>query len=234
VNDTPDTPETPDEPQDRSDEANGTEQEELLAALNGDEPRPRRSKKKDVEAPSGWRSSRRGSKAARKARKEKKAQEQREKVDETKRKAGLTLYDLAYRTGIVILVAAGTVLVTALLFTAINGIARWNAQRIADLENSPEALLEKAKDNLLFIAEEDGEAAGFLAVKVEGENEQIYGIAIPEGAFVEVPGQGFERIGDSLKAGPDVSLAAVSNPLMASFRSRAATRCASPSGMRGA
>jgi hypothetical protein len=48
-------------------------------------------------------------------------------------------------------------------------------------------------------------------VKVEGENEQIYGIAIPEGAFVEVPGQGFERIGDSYAAGEDVSLAAVSN-----------------------
>ena len=47
------------------------------------------------------------------------------------------------------------------------------------------------------------QATGFLAVRVDGETQRVFGIAIPDGAFVEVPGQGFERIGDSYKAGPE-------------------------------
>ena len=35
-----------------------------------------------------------------------------------------------------------------------------------------------------------GRAVGFIAVRVDRANKQIYGIAIPDGAFIEVPGPG--------------------------------------------
>jgi hypothetical protein len=113
--------------------------------------------------------------------------------------------------GKIIAGVALALLAIVLLLTAINGIARWNAKRIAEAETSPEALLEKARDNLLFIAEEEGRAAGFLALKVEGDQQQVFGIAIPDAAFVEVPGRGFQRIGESYDSGTDVALATVSN-----------------------
>jgi hypothetical protein len=59
--------------------------------------------------------------------------------------------------------------------------------------------------------------AEFLAVRLDETDGQILGIAIPSGAFMEVPGQGFERVGDSFAAGPDVSLAAISNYLTVPF-----------------
>jgi hypothetical protein len=184
------------------------------------EERPRRSKKpqKGAEMPSGWRSSRRGSKTAQRVRKEAKAQETKERVAEGARSTGRRITDGVAVVGKGIAGVALAVLIVILLLTAINGIARWNAKRIAELENSPEALLEKARDNLLFVAEEDGRAVGFLALKVEGDREQIYGIAIPDAAFVEVPGRGFQRIGESYESGPDVSLSAVSNFFTVPFR----------------
>jgi hypothetical protein len=178
------------------------------------EERPRRSKKAKSdgsEVPSGWRSSRRGSKTAQRARKEAKSRETKERVAEGARDTGRKISDGFATLGKVIAGVALAGLIVILLLTAINGIARWNAKRIDDLENSPEALLEKARDNLLFIAEEEGRAVGFLALKVEGDREQIYGIAIPDAAFVEVPGLGFQRIGESYESGADVSLSAVSN-----------------------
>ena len=176
-------------------------------------PRPRRSGKVEPtpEMPSGWRASRRGSKAYKKARKDIKVHEEKERMATVARKTKRSFRDFFYFTGRGIIAVAGVLLVIVLLFTGINGLARWNAERIAEDANSPEALLEKAKDNLLFIAEEDGTATGFLAARVDGENATVYGIAIPDGAFMEVPGQGFERIGDSYDTGPDTSLASVSN-----------------------
>ncbi len=176
--------------------------------------RPRRSKKAkqdSPEVPSGWRSSRRGSKTAQRARKEMKSREAKERMAEGARDTGRKITDGATALGKGIAGVALGLLIVVLLFTGINGIARWNAKRLDDLENSPEALLEQARDNLLFIADEEGRAVGFLALKVEGDREQIYGIAIPDAAFVEVPGRGFQRIGESYEAGPDVSLSAVSN-----------------------
>ena len=76
----------------------------------------------------------------------------------------------------------------------------------------------QAQENILVIGEENGKAVGLLAMRVDGAGKQVFGIAIPDGAFIEVPGQGFERVGDSYPAGPDVSLAAVSNYLTVPFR----------------
>jgi len=68
------------------------------------------------------------------------------------------------------------------------------------------------------IGVQGGKATGFLAVRVTTVDKQIYGIAIPDGAFIEVPGQGFARLADSYSAGAQVSLSAVSNYLTVPFR----------------
>lgn len=161
--------------------------------------------------PEGWRTSRRGSKAAKKARKDIKRHERKEAVDKVATRTKRTARDILYLAGIALAGAIAVVVLFYLLALGVNGIARWNAQRIANQEDSPEAQAELAKDNLLLIAVDGDRATGFLALRHDAESDQIYGIAIPDGAFIEVPGQGFERIGDSFSAGADVSLAAVSN-----------------------
>jgi hypothetical protein len=93
------------------------------------------------------------------------------------------------------------------LALGINAFARWNARRIAT-RNTP---VTATSQNLLIIGVRDGAAIGFTALKVERDTKRVLGIAIPEGAFVEVPGQGFERIGVSYGSGPAVSEATVSN-----------------------
>ncbi len=176
-------------------------------------PRPRRSRpvESGPDMPSGWRASRRGSKSAKKARKDIKWHERKEAVDKVATRTRRTARDIAILAGMVLAGVLAAILMFYLLALGINGIARWNAQRVADQANSPEAQAEKAKDNLLLIAVDGDRATGFLALRHDAEADQIYGIAIPDGAFIEVPGQGFERVGDSFEAGPDVSLAAVSN-----------------------
>jgi len=175
--------------------------------------RPRRSRGTDEgpEMPSGWRTSRRGSKAAKKARKDIKRHVRKEAVERVATRTKRTVRDVAYLTGLGIAGLLAVVAVLYVLALGINGLARWNAERLARAEDSPEAQAEKAKDNLLLIAVDGDRATGFLALRHDAEAEQIYGIAIPDGAFIEVPGQGFERVGDSYAAGTDVSLAAVSN-----------------------
>lgn len=106
------------------------------------------------------------------------------------------------------------VLVIVLLWGAasvINSVARWNARRLARAQTSPQAQAELARDNLLVIGVTEGHATGFLALRVVDEQQQVFGIAIPDGAFIEVPGQGFERMGDSFLTGAETSLAAVTN-----------------------
>lgn len=178
-------------------------------------PRRTRASRKQPEPAaeqSGWRTTRRGSKAGKKMRREVKINQTREKIsitaDKTKRGAKTAVWLTGWVVG-GIAAAAILLLVVAL---SVNGIARWNAKRIAAEKNSPEARLARARDNLLLIGlDENGRAKGFLAIKTAGDQKAAYGIAIPDGAFIEVPGQGFERIGDSWVAGPDVSLDAVSN-----------------------
>lgn len=181
-------------------------------AVHEDE-RPRRSKRPTAgpAMPSGWRTTRRGSKTVKKARRQIKVHEKREKISDAASRAGRTVRDVSYFAALVLVGIVGVGIALLLVFTGINSVARWNASRLAQRENSPDALLEKAKDNLLFIAVQEGKATGFLAVRVDSEQKMVYGIAIPDAAFIEVPGQGFERIGDSYQTGPDVSLAAVTN-----------------------
>jgi predicted HD superfamily hydrolase involved in NAD metabolism len=93
------------------------------------------------------------------------------------------------------------------LAVGINVFARWNARRVA----AAGTRAAQTSQNLLVIGVRDGAAIGFAALKVERDTKRVLGIAIPEGAFVEVPGQGFERIGVSYNDGPAVSASAVSN-----------------------
>lgn len=182
-----------------------------------DEQTPRRSRAARKQAPSaveqaGWRTSRRGSKAGKKLRRDVKIQETRERISETAHRTKRGAAAVLWLAGWIIGGTLAALLLLALVVYGVNGFARWNAKRIAAEKNSPEARLERAKDNLLLIGlDENGRAKGFLAVKIEGDQKAAYGISIPDGAFIEVPGQGFERIGDSWVAGPDVSLDAVSN-----------------------
>lgn len=120
--------------------------------------------------------------------------------------------------GYYMLVTAGALvallIVLLLIANAVNYVARWNAQRLADKASSPSGVAERAKENVLVIgADAQGKATGFLAMRVDRKGGQVFGVAIPDGAFIEVPGQGFERIGASYKVGPEVSMAAVANYL---------------------
>lgn len=173
------------------------------------------------EMPSGWRSSRRGSKAFKRARKGLKKHERHEKVTVAAVRTKRTVRDIAYLGGLSLAGFAALLVLLYLLALGINGYARWNALRQADFENSPEAQAEKARDNLLLIAVDGDSATGFLALRSDPDQNQIYGIAIPDGAFIDIPGQGFERIGDSYRTGADVSLSAVSNFFTVPFTSYA-------------
>lgn len=163
------------------------------------------------ELPKGWRSSRRNARGRKEAERAIRAHEKRERVS-----GALSTVRWTARNGFyAALMALGAVGLIVLLVwgaaSAINGIARWNAKRMAVVESSPEAQAEKARDNLLVIGVTDGRATGFLAMRMVPDQKQVFGIAIPDGAFIEVPGQGFERIGDSYVTGADTSLAAVTN-----------------------
>ena len=163
------------------------------------------------EMPTGWRSSRRGSRGRKQAERAIRAHETRERVSGVLRLARWAARNGFYAT----LLGVGALGLAVLLVwgaaMAVNGIARWNAKRLAALEETPEAQAEQARDNLLVIGVTEDRATGFLAIRVAPDQEQVFGIAIPDGAFVEVPGQGFERIADSYHTGAETSLAAVTN-----------------------
>jgi len=165
----------------------------------------------------GWRASKRSTKLGKQRRREAKAVQVRERLDVgvrtakngilgTLQIAGLTLLGLAVLAGVLIGLATG-----------VNAAARWLAVRNAEKAASPEAQAAKARENLLIIGANSSGSAEFLAVRLDEHEGQILGIAIPSGAFMEVPGQGFERVGDSFSAGPQISAAAVSNYLAVPF-----------------
>ncbi|GAB4290722.1 MAG: hypothetical protein Kow0067_17090 [Coriobacteriia bacterium] len=162
----------------------------------------------------GYRTSRRSSKAGKRARKNAKSERRKAEVAQRVRQTGVRI-----ARGAVVGLGGAVVLVLVLFLvaTGINAAARWWAERQAAEETSPEAIKERAKENLLIIGTGENQGADFLAVRLDRDNEQILGIAIPDGAFMEVPGQGFERVGDSLRAGPEVSLATISNYLSVPF-----------------
>jgi hypothetical protein len=143
----------------------------------------------------------------------------KERVGDAVDRTGRTARSLMWLLGWVLIGLVGLVLVLLVSASAINGIARWNAKRVAASTSSGSEAARRAKENLLVIgADATNTAVGFIAVRVDQKRGQVFGIAIPDGAFLEVPGQGFERIGESFSAGPQVSLSAVSNFLGVPFQ----------------
>lgn len=185
--------------------------------MTDEEPRPRRSKKAPAgdgqPAPKrGYRATRRSSKVAKRSRRGELLSSGRSAVTGLGKKVGRGLgFALAVLVGLAVLGLA-----VVLLINGVNGLARWNAKRLAG-EAARNAVQSKSHENLLVISIQDKQASGFLALRVDRKTSRVFGIAIPDGAFVEVPGQGFERIGDSYRAGPDVSMSAVSNYLSVPF-----------------
>jgi hypothetical protein len=176
--------------------------------------RPRRSKPKDApEMPSGYRASRRAGRASKQA----KRAIRQHKVVSRLDSAGRSAKNIALVVVGVLVVTVAVGLVIVLAATALNGVVRWNTRRTAARSAVPTEKERKAKESLLIISEKDGKATGFLAARVDAKSRQVFGIAIPDGAFIEVPGQGFERVGDSYMTGAAVSLSAISNFLTVPF-----------------
>ena len=167
-----------------------------------------------VAPPSGYRSTRRGSKSAKSAKRALKYTFVTRGFDR--------LASVSRRVGMVLAVAVGALLATTLvlliLASAINGFVRWNAHRIAARSGTAQEVDRRAKENLLVVGVENGKAVGFLAMRVDRKGRQVFGIAIPDGAFLEVPGQGFERAGESYAEGAEISMSTVSNYLTVPFR----------------
>lgn len=181
--------------------------------------KPRRSKgAPDSKIPTGYRSSRRGSKSLKSA----KRAERADKMVTGWNRFITGLKNLGYVLAMAFAALLAVGIALLLIASLINGIARWSAAR--KMAQAGQALSERerqAQENLLVIGTQNGKAVGFLAIRVDGKGKQVFGVAIPDGAFLEVPGQGFERVGESFPAGPDVSLSAVSNYLTVPFRNYA-------------
>jgi hypothetical protein len=170
----------------------------------------------DESKVAGYRTSRRSSRSGRQMRHQAKVERVRTEVGERTTVAARKVGSFAKTVGVTVLsiaVVAGALWGGAL---GVNALARWNARRVA-AENAAKTRTELAKENLLVIAVRDKEAVGFIALKAERAGKRVLGIAIPEGAFVEVPSQGYEAIGDSFHGGASLSKDAVTNFLGVPF-----------------
>jgi len=177
---------------------------------------PRRAKPKHApQMPSGYRASRRGSSSSKSA----KWAERTHRVTSVFDGAVATIRNIGYLAALTLGGLLVLVLLLLLIASVINGIVRWNALRSSAKSGTVAELERRSKENLLVIGVDKGKAIGFLALRIDQNGGQVFGIAIPDGAFIEVPGQGFERVGDSYLAGADVSMAAVSNYLTVPFHS---------------
>jgi hypothetical protein len=131
------------------------------------------------EMPTGWRSSRRGSRVRKDAERAIRAHEKRERVSGALDTVRWTARNGFYLT----LMGAGSLILIVLLFwgaaVAINSMARWNAKRLAVQEASPEAQAEIARDNLLVIGVTEGRATGFLALRVVPDQNRSSGSRFP-------------------------------------------------------
>jgi len=179
--------------------------------------RARRAEFTKPQVPTGFRSTRRTSKALKSARRAVKSHKWRTELEDLFATLSSRTVGTLTIAGLVVAAAVISVLVLVTFATTINGIARWNARRAAAHEATPAAREERARENLLVIGVENGKARGFLAMRVDPKEHRAFGFAIPDAALMEVPGRGFERVGDSYDAGPDVSIATISNYLSVPF-----------------
>lgn len=182
-----------------------------------DYPRRRGAVRSERQGRAGYRATKRSSKLGKRLRREAKTERMKQRVEVGVQTAGLGFAAVLKTVVRVAGTAVVAVLVLFVLTTGVNAAARWLAKRDAERQASPAARAEQARGNLLIISADASATADFLAVRLDEEDDQILGIAVPSGAFMEVPGQGYERVGDSFHAGPAVSLAAISNYLSVPF-----------------
>lgn len=187
-------------------------------------PRQQAAARSSLSTPSqgsgqGWRASKRSSKLGKQVRRDAKAERFRDDVDRGVKAAGYGFVEIVRMLLKGLVGLAALVAVLFVVATGVNAAARWIALQQAQAQSTPEALAEQAEENLLIIGAEGTTtvSAEFLAVRLDEENEQVLGIGIPSGAFMEVPGQGYERVGDSISGGPEMSLTAISNYLAVQF-----------------
>lgn len=176
---------------------------------------PRRTKTPPApEQPQGYRSTRRGSKALKTA----KRAEQQHKLVTGMHRTGRSMRNVLILIVQAIAALGITVIVLLLAALIINEGVRWNARRAAEKGSSAAEMERRSRENVIVVGADDEKAVGFMALKVDRRGEQVFGIAIPDGAFLDVPGQGFQRIGDAYSAGPEAVASAVSNYLTVPFR----------------
>lgn len=177
---------------------------------------PRRSKLPEApEQHSGYRSTRRGGKGLKSA----KRAERKHKLAESMTRTRLKLRNVLIVIVQVLAVLLGTAIVLLLVANAVNMYARWDAQRQAEKAGTTVERQQMSRENVLIVGVEGDNAVGFLAMRVDPKSERAFGIAIPDGAFLEVPGSGFSRIGESWATTPAVTTAAISNYLTVPFDS---------------
>lgn len=180
------------------------------------EERPRRSRLPEAPTtPRGYRQTRRGSSALKSSRRAQKKHEIATSVARTGRSVRNAL--LVVVQGLALIGAV--VLVLLLIANGVNTFTRWNTKRLAEKAASPEERDRRTKENVLFVGVDGDKAVGYLALRVDRETGQVFGIAMPDGAFVDIPGRGFERIGEAWEGGPDTALATVSNFFTVPFES---------------
>ena len=180
------------------------------------DPTPRRHKAPvPPEVPVGYRQTRRGSKSVKASKRAMRNHAMATSVDRFVKGFRQLVFGLTYA----VIAAISIAIVVLLVITTVNTFVRWNALRVAERPSTDVARAEKAKENVLVIGVDGDKAAGFLALRVDSKGKQVFGIAIPDAAFVDVPGQGFERIGEAYTAGPDIATAAVSNYMTVPFES---------------
>jgi len=177
---------------------------------------PRRSKENaESKIPTGYRSSRRASRSLKQA----KRAERGDKLVTGWNRSLSTAKNVGFVIAMGLSGLLALALALLLIASLVNGVARWNAARKLTGSTATAEQDKLAQSNLLVIGDDNGKAVGFLAMRIDSVGKQVFGIAIPDGAFIEVPGQGFERVGESYPAGPDSSLTAISNYLTVPFRS---------------
>ncbi len=189
---------------------------EMPVRVDADYPRRRTHHEPEPAPESGWRATKRSTKLGKRVRRVARAEHRKQQLSEGVRATTNGVVGILQIIGMTLAGAIALVVVLFVLAVSINAGARWLAQRDAQKAATPEARAEKARENILIIGVGES-TAEFLAVRLDETDDQILGIAIPSGAFMEVPGQGFERVGDSYAAGVGVSLAAVSNYLSVPF-----------------
>lgn len=178
-----------------------------------EEPQKRSKLRPAPEAPTGYRSSRRGAKGVKSAKRAERKHRILDAMDRTRMRVRNFFIVLVQAVGVLLFSA----IVLLLIANGVNWYVRWNATKKAGETSAGVERERRSKENVLVVGVEGDNAVGFLAMRVPPDSEQAFGIAIPEGAFLEVPGAGFSRIGESWSATPTVTTAAISNYLTVPF-----------------